>query len=201
MKKIALLLLIYIGLLHSVSYQVYGMFQNEQEEGFSAVLCKKKESLESSIIEKKERSLQHLEAERAKQLSIKNKPIVLCVLDGWGEREPTSDNAIAIDSKPNWERLMEEWPHTTLHASGEYVGLPKGLRVNSEVGHMNLGAGRVVIQDILRINKSIEDGTLAESPILKGRISSLRETKGCSHVLGQLSPGPQGGALTSKSHT
>ena len=90
-----------------------------------------------------------------------SRPVVLCILDGWGERAETADNAIALGNTPNWDRFMAEALHARLDASAEEVGLPAGQMGNSEVGHMNLGTGRVVDQDFTRINKAIDDGELA----------------------------------------
>jgi 2,3-bisphosphoglycerate-independent phosphoglycerate mutase len=72
------------------------------------------------------------------------KPVVLLILDGWGHREATEDNAVALADLPNWRRLHETHPHTLIHTEGRHVGLPDGQMGNSEVGHMNIGAGRVV---------------------------------------------------------
>ncbi|EME67954.1 phosphoglyceromutase, partial [Paramagnetospirillum caucaseum] len=74
------------------------------------------------------------------------RPVVLCILDGWGWRDETADNAIAQADTPNWDRFLKTYPHALLHTSGLQVGLPDGQMGNSEVGHMNLGAGRVVMQ-------------------------------------------------------
>src|SRR5215210_3324606 len=90
--------------------------------------------------------------------SIAQRPVVLVVLDGWGYREATEGNAIALASTPTWDRLWARAPRTLLEASGLRVGLPQGQMGNSEVGHLNLGAGRVVMQDLVRITKSVADG-------------------------------------------
>src|SRR5215208_4051845 len=90
--------------------------------------------------------------------SIAQRPVVLVVLDGWGYREETEGNAIALASTPTWDRLWGRAPRTLLEASGLRVGLPQGQMGNSEVGHLNLGAGRVVMQDMVRISESIRDG-------------------------------------------
>ena len=89
------------------------------------------------------------------------KPVVLCILDGWGYREATDHNAVALAKGANWARLMQECPWSLVDASELHVGLPHGQMGNSEVGHMNLGAGRVVMQDLPRIDLAIEDGSLA----------------------------------------
>ena len=80
------------------------------------------------------------------------KPIVLTVLDGWGYRAETKGNAIALARKPNYDRLLKEFPNTLIHTSGPYVGLPEGQMGNSEVGHLNIGAGRIVQMDITRVD-------------------------------------------------
>jgi len=94
------------------------------------------------------------------------RPVVLCVLDGWGHRDDQTENAITPSNTPNFQRLWAENPHTFIETSGVDVGLPYGQMGNSEVGHMNLGAGRIVNQDIRRIDAAIEDGSLATNPAL-----------------------------------
>ena len=89
--------------------------------------------------------------------------LVLCILDGWGEREDGADNAIERASTPVWHALTRRWPHSLLDASEHYVGLPDGQMGNSEVGHLNLGAGRVVMQDLPRIDATVADGSIARS--------------------------------------
>jgi len=86
------------------------------------------------------------------------KPLVLIILDGWGYRAETKANAIALARKPNYDRLLSEYPNTLIHTSGKYVGLPDGQMGNSEVGHLNIGAGRVVHMDITRIDLMIQNG-------------------------------------------
>src|SRR5437016_6126281 len=117
------------------------------------------------------------------------RPVVLCILDGWGERADGDDNAIERAKTPVWHALMRRWPHAHLDASEHYVGLPDGQMGNSEVGHTNLGAGRVVVQDLPRIDKAIADGTLAGMPALKDFIAEMKATGGTAHVLGLISPG------------
>jgi 2,3-bisphosphoglycerate-independent phosphoglycerate mutase len=116
-------------------------------------------------------------------------PVVLCILDGWGYSEIKPDNAIAAAHKPTWDRLWQEWPHTLLQASENHVGLPMGQMGNSEVGHTNLGAGRIVYQDLPRIDKAIQDDHLQSNPHLKEFIKKLHASKGRCHLLGLLSPG------------
>ena len=96
------------------------------------------------------------------------RPALLCILDGWGWRAGGADNAIAQGHTPNYTRLLAECPHALLQTSGGAVGLPAGQMGNSEVGHMNIGSGRVVAQDLPRIDVAIEDGTLALRPALAG---------------------------------
>ena len=117
------------------------------------------------------------------------RPVVLCVLDGWGHRDDQTENAITPSNTPNFQRLWAENPHTFIDTSGVDVGLPHGQMGNSEVGHMNLGAGRIVNQDIQRIDAAIEDGSLATNPALTGYIDALKTTGGTCHLLGLLSPG------------
>src|SRR5712691_5219950 len=117
------------------------------------------------------------------------RPVVLCILDGWGERPDGDDNAIEQAKTPVWHRLMRRWPHAELDASEHYVGLPDGQMGNSEVGHTNLGAGRVVMQDLPRIDKAIAEGSLAGMPALQEFIAKLKKSGGAAHVMGLLSPG------------
>ena len=117
------------------------------------------------------------------------RPVVLCVLDGWGQRSERADNAIAEARTPVWDALVEKYPHALLNTSGLDVGLPAGQMGNSEVGHMNLGAGRAVLQDLPRIDAAIADGSLARSPELTDMIEKLRQSGGRCHLMGLLSPG------------
>src|SRR5207302_4442682 len=88
----------------------------------------------------------------------KNKPLVLVILDGWGYAPPSNANAISLARKPTIDALLRDYPNTLIHTSGRYVGLPNGQMGNSEVGHLNIGAGRVVYMDITRIDLMIEKG-------------------------------------------
>jgi 2,3-bisphosphoglycerate-independent phosphoglycerate mutase len=118
------------------------------------------------------------------------RPALLCILDGWGFRpDHAEDNAIAAARTPNYTKLLKDWPHALLETSGNAVGLPKGQMGNSEVGHMNIGAGRIVAQDLPRIDVAIEDGSIARRPALMELIAKAIETKGGVHVMGLLSPG------------
>src|SRR5579864_1761536 len=125
-------------------------------------------------------------------ISRRPRPLVLCILDGWGDRpanDSQDDNAIERAKTPVWHELLRRWPHAHLDASEHYVGLPDGQMGNSEVGHTNLGAGRVVLQDLPRIDKAIADGTLAGMPALQEFIGKLKKSGGTAHVMGLLSPG------------
>lgn len=119
----------------------------------------------------------------------KPKPVVLCILDGWGDREGGDDNAVFHANTPNWDRLVTQYPRAQLAASENEVGLPHGQMGNSEVGHMNLGAGRVVMQDLPLIDTAVADGTLATNPALGDFVSALRKSGGTCHLMGLLSPG------------
>ena len=117
------------------------------------------------------------------------RPVVLCVLDGWGEAPAAADNAILAAETPVWDALKEKYPHGLLHCSGLDVGLPRGQMGNSEVGHMNLGAGRAVLQHLPRVDAAIADGSLASLSALTDFIDKLRRSGGCCHLMGLLSPG------------
>lgn len=118
-----------------------------------------------------------------------SKPVILCILDGWGHREESDDNAIAQGNTPNWDMLLGSYPHGTINASERHVGLPCGQMGNSEVGHMNIGAGRVVMQDLPRIDAAVADGSLAQNPTLTGFIDKLKSSGGACHIMGLLSDG------------
>jgi 2,3-bisphosphoglycerate-independent phosphoglycerate mutase len=117
------------------------------------------------------------------------RPLVLCILDGWGERPDADDNAIADAKTPVWHALNRRWPHSTLEASEHFVGLPDGQMGNSEVGHTNIGAGRIVMQDLVRIDAAIADGSLARMAALKEFVVRIKEKGGTAHVVGLISPG------------
>jgi 2,3-bisphosphoglycerate-independent phosphoglycerate mutase len=114
---------------------------------------------------------------------------VLCILDGWGWRPETQDNAIAAARTPNYTRMLADSPHALLATSGRAVGLPTGQMGNSEVGHMNIGAGRIVAQDLPRIDVSIEDGSFHSRPVLLDVIAKAKAANKAVHVMGLLSPG------------
>ena len=102
------------------------------------------------------------------------RPVVLCVLDGWGWRTDETENAIALADTPVYDRLLAECPHSLLRTCGTDVGLPAGQMGNSEVGHLNLGAGRVVDQDIRRVDAAIEDGSIASNETRAGKQANRR---------------------------
>ncbi|MCL5966655.1 MAG: 2,3-bisphosphoglycerate-independent phosphoglycerate mutase [Deltaproteobacteria bacterium] len=115
--------------------------------------------------------------------------LALIILDGWGYREETEANAIALADIPFYDRLWTEFPHTLIHASEERVGLPHGQMGNSEVGHMNLGAGRVVYQDLVRISRAIRTGEFFGNPVLCRTMDAAREKGKALHLIGLLSDG------------
>jgi len=121
--------------------------------------------------------------------SAKRRPVLLCVLDGWGERKETDFNAIAQARKPVFDRLTATFPRGHLDASEGHVGLPAGQMGNSEVGHMNLGAGRVVLQDLPRIDDAIAHGAIPGLPAFKAFVAALKKSGGTAHIIGLLSPG------------
>lgn len=116
-------------------------------------------------------------------------PTALIILDGWGHRNPAEDNAISLASTPYWDKLWQQQPKTLINTSGMFVGLPAGQMGNSEVGHMNLGAGRVVYQSLTRIDKELEDGSFNDNPALCAAIDKAVASGGAVHLLGLLSPG------------
>ena len=116
-------------------------------------------------------------------------PTLLIILDGFGYAEPGPDNAISLAQTPTWDRLWAEAPHRLINGSGLAVGLPEGQMGNSEVGHMNLGAGRVLFQELTRINQDAASGALAENVTLMGAVDAAKATGGAVHLLGLLSPG------------
>jgi len=117
------------------------------------------------------------------------KPVMLVILDGFGWREETADNAVALAKKPNFDRLWAACPHAFLTTCGRVVGLPEGQMGNSEVGHLNIGAGRVVMQELPRIDAAIEDGSLQKNPALQKMIETLKASGKKCHLLGLVSPG------------
>ena len=117
------------------------------------------------------------------------RPVMLVILDGWGWREDSTDNAVRQARTPSFDELWRSCPHAFLRTSGRDVGLPEGQMGNSEVGHLNIGAGRVVMQDLPRIDEAIRDGSLGENPELNRLIEALKQTLGVCHLLGLVSPG------------
>ena len=118
-----------------------------------------------------------------------NSKLLLVVLDGFGHRQAAPDNAVSLANTPTWDGLLAACPHTLLSGSGADVGLPEGQMGNSEVGHMVIGAGRVVPQDLVRVDQAIAEGELQRNAHLTAAFTELRETGGVLHVLGLLSPG------------
>ena len=118
----------------------------------------------------------------------KRRPVMLVVLDGWGWRDDPADNAVRQARTPTFDRLWDTCPHALLRTSGKDVGLPQGQMGNSEVGHLNIGAGRVVMQDLPRIGDAIADGEIEKAPALIGLIERLRQTGGTCHLMGLVSP-------------
>ncbi|OGT65580.1 MAG: phosphoglycerate mutase (2,3-diphosphoglycerate-independent) [Gammaproteobacteria bacterium RIFCSPHIGHO2_12_FULL_45_9] len=117
------------------------------------------------------------------------KPIALIILDGWGYREEMAANAIAAAKKPHWDRLWQHCPHTLLSGCGHDVGLPDGQMGNSEVGHLNMGAGRVVQQDLTRIDMAISNGEFFTNPTLTQTLLDAKQAGKALHIFGLLSPG------------
>ncbi|MEN1941925.1 2,3-bisphosphoglycerate-independent phosphoglycerate mutase [Luteimonas sp. MJ174] len=117
------------------------------------------------------------------------KPVVLLILDGWGHRDDPRDNALALADIPNWRRLFAAHPTTLVHTEGTHVGLPDGQMGNSEVGHMNIGAGRVVYQDLTRVDAAIADGSFFANDGLRAACAAVNASGGTLHVMGLLSPG------------
>jgi 2,3-bisphosphoglycerate-independent phosphoglycerate mutase len=119
----------------------------------------------------------------------RRRPVMLVVLDGWGWRDDAADNAIRQAKTPTFDKLWQSGPHGFLHTSGKDVGLPDGQMGNSEVGHLNIGAGRVVMQELPRIGAAIANGEIARAPALAELIETLKSSGGTCHLLGLVSPG------------
>ncbi|HEY5364930.1 MAG TPA: 2,3-bisphosphoglycerate-independent phosphoglycerate mutase, partial [Casimicrobiaceae bacterium] len=117
------------------------------------------------------------------------RPLVLLILDGFGARADAPDNAISVANMPRWRHLLASAPHTTIDASERAVGLPAGQMGNSEVGHLNIGAGRVVYQDYTRIDLAIADGSFARNPVLVDAVATAARTGATLHILGLVSSG------------
>ena len=119
----------------------------------------------------------------------KHRPVMLVILDGWGWREDPADNAVLQAKTRTFDRIWATCPHALLHTSGNDVGLPTGQMGNSEVGHLNIGAGRVVMQELPRIDHAAQSGELARNPVLGRFMEALRQTGGTCHLMGLVSPG------------
>src|SRR5215469_3148026 len=117
------------------------------------------------------------------------KPLVLAILDGWGYRAETQANAIALARKPAYDKLLSEFPNTLIRASEHFVGLPDGQMGNSEVGHLNIGAGRIVQMDITRIDALIASGQFSKNPAIAAAMRRARENGRQLHLLGLVSDG------------
>jgi 2,3-bisphosphoglycerate-independent phosphoglycerate mutase len=117
------------------------------------------------------------------------RPVMLVILDGFGWRDETADNAVRLAQTPVFTRLWDTCPHAILHPSGRDVGLPAGQMGNSEVGHLNIGAGRVVTQELVRIGDAVADGSIAQAPAFTALVEAVRKTGGTCHLIGLVSPG------------
>src|SRR3954464_7136835 len=118
-----------------------------------------------------------------------NKPLVLVILDGWGYAPPSKANAISLARKPTYDALLRDYPNTLIHTSGRYVGLPTGQMGNSEVGHLNMGAGRIVYMDITKIDLMIENGDFFSDPVLLEAMKHAKSGGRRLHIFGLLSDG------------
>ena len=116
-------------------------------------------------------------------------PVLLLILDGFGYREDADFNAVLAARKPNWDKLWRDYPHTLINASEKFVGLPSGQMGNSEVGHLNIGAGRVVYQDLSRVDVAIEDGSFYTNSALSDAVALAKQNNSTLHIMGLLSPG------------
>lgn len=116
-------------------------------------------------------------------------PVLLLILDGFGYREEADFNAILAARKPNWDALWRDYSHTLINASEKFVGLPSKQMGNSEVGHLNIGSGRVVYQDLSRVDVAIEDGSFFSNPALSNAVALARQNNSALHIMGLLSPG------------
>lgn len=121
--------------------------------------------------------------------TLSHKPFLLLILDGWGHRHDPTYNAIAAAHTPHWDALLAHYPHGTIQCSGSSVGLPEGQMGNSEVGHMHIGGGRLIPQDLTRINHAITSGAFALNPVFSSLFHNLQQSKKALHILGLLSPG------------
>ena len=117
------------------------------------------------------------------------RPVVLMILDGYGHRDDTTGNAVKKANTPNLDRLHADYPDTLVKCSGRAVGLPEGVMGNSEVGHLNIGAGRVVKQEVVRIDDAIDDGSFFENEAMNLAIKNATSRGGCLHLMGLVSDG------------
>ena len=117
------------------------------------------------------------------------RPVMLVILDGFGWREATADNAVRLGRMPNFNALWAHEPHAFLRTSGRDVGLPDGQMGNSEVGHLTIGAGRVIKQELVRIGDAVDDGSIAAIPAFQALVAALKQTGGTCHLMGLVSPG------------
>ena len=118
-----------------------------------------------------------------------NKRVLLCILDGWGISDDTKYNAVYSAKTPNFDKFMSEMPSVKIHADGLSVGLPEGQMGNSEVGHLNIGAGRVVYQELTRINKAIDEGDFFKNEEFLNAINHVKKNNSAMHIYGLVSPG------------
>ena len=116
-------------------------------------------------------------------------PVLLLILDGFGYREDPDYNAIAHARKPNWDRLWRDYPHTLIQASELSVGLPHAQMGNSEVGHLNIGAGRVIYQELTRVDVAIKDGSFYTNPVFTQAVAQAKQRGTALHIMGLVSPG------------
>src|SRR4051812_23091912 len=117
------------------------------------------------------------------------KPLVLAILDGWGYAPPSKANAISLARKPVYDRMLRQYPNTLIHTSGRFVGLPDGQMGNSEVGHLNMGAGRIVYMDITKIDLMIENGEFFSNKVLLDGMTHAKQDGRRLHIFGLLSDG------------
>ena len=116
-------------------------------------------------------------------------PVVLAILDGWGHREASEHNAIQQSGTPVMDALWHAYPHTLIEASGSHVGLPDQQMGNSEVGHLTIGAGRIIRQELVRISDTVRSNQLGETPVLKTLVERIKKQGGTLHLLGLCSDG------------
>src|SRR6056297_3457996 len=128
---------------------------------------------------------------------MKNNKSILIILDGWGLGKEDKSNVISVSETPYMDSLLKNYPNSKLQASGENVGLPEGQMGNSEVGHLNIGAGRIVYQDLVKINRAIEDGSIEEKKALNEAFEYARKNDKAVHFIGLVS---EGGVHSSNKH-